>query len=172
MSKWKSTFSKVFLVLWCVSLLVHLLAVFDVQVHSFLPFIWILHILTIVAFAVGLISVLDSGQLTINKRQSSRDPFQMYRIIFKGKPKWLILITAASFIYAVVNFMLFTRNTQGGGPGIIDGEMVLHNHGEIIRYLSEEEYNYFKVNEIRGFSGHWMAFQSAAVSFLWPVKEA
>lgn len=60
--------------------------------------------------------------------------------------------------------------SEGGGPHIVDGKYVLQNHGNIIREITMEEYDAFQANELRGFSGHWMAFYAFAAGILYPKK--
>ena len=73
-------------------------------------------------------------------------------------PAWSWPLIYAAGIYAALNFALFNYNSEGGSPDIRDGHYVLHDHGKIIRELSEDEYHIQKAYVARGFSGHWMLF--------------
>ena len=74
------------------------------------------------------------------------------------------------FLYSIVGFFIFAGNSEGGGPGIIDGQYVLSNHGEILRVLTKAEYEGFLANELRGFSSIWLAFFSMAMAMMWPKE--
>jgi hypothetical protein len=73
-------------------------------------------------------------------------------------PRWARYTVKAFFAYAVINFALFFVLSKGGAAEERDGRYVLHNHGEIIRELSPEEYEQQRAYVLRGFSGHWMVF--------------
>jgi len=63
--------------------------------------------------------------------------------------------------------MLFAIS-QSGVPDIKNEQYILQNHGQLIRILTEQEYHHYKANEVRGFSGHWIAFYGIAMAVLFP----
>ena len=73
----------------------------------------------------------------------------------------------AFFAYALINFALFFFLSKGGVPDVRDGKYVLHNHGQVIRELSEDEYELQKAYVVRGFSGHWMVFYLVPALVFW-----
>ena len=44
---------------------------------------------------------------------------------------------------------------------------VLHNHGDVIRELTDEEYERHEAYVFRGFSGHWLVFYSLGMSLIY-----
>jgi hypothetical protein len=72
----------------------------------------------------------------------------------------------SGFFYAFINFAFFMIGNIGT-PDIIDGKFVLHNHGRIIKNLTEQQYHHYKALELRGFSGHWIAFYGIATAVLY-----
>jgi len=82
----------------------------------------------------------------------------------------MVVIAAAGLFYAFVNFLLF-MTMQNGTPAFKDGQYYLHNHGKLIRNITEQEYHHFKANLLRGFSGHWIAFYGIAAAVLYPFKQ-
>lgn len=46
----------------------------------------------------------------------------------------------------------------------------MHNHGQLIKTLTKQEYHHYKANELRGFSGHWLAFYGLAAAILFPFN--
>ena len=149
-----------------IGLVVHILALSGIDISERLPFVWLLHV---GIFVIWLPAILHLKSIPELKRKD-RKPNDLIKVIFWDKPKILILITIACFVYATLNFILFMAASEGGVSSIMDGKFVLHNHGSIIRELTEVEYHKMKANEVRGFSGHWMAFYSVAMMVLWPNK--
>ena len=93
--------------------------------------------------------------------------------IFADMPRWTGYTVKAFFAYALINFALFFFLSKGGTPDVRDGKYVLHDHGQVIRELSEDEYELQKAYVVRGFSGHWMAFYLVpALVFFYRSKSA
>jgi elongation factor Tu len=86
--------------------------------------------------------------------------------VFKSAPRWLQVLTGVFFVYALVNFAIFIVLVEGGGPDKRDGKYFLTSHGRVLRELSEAEYHRQQAYVVRGFSGHWMMFSSAALTML------
>ena len=79
------------------------------------------------------------GQRRTGKR-ARKDP---WKAVLQGAPAWMRYMTFAFLYYAVGNFLLFMANVpdkHSGSPTSV---------------------------ELRGFSGHWMAFYSAAFAILY-----
>lgn len=72
---------------------------------------------------------------------NSRDP---WKVLLKGSPDWMRYMVYGFFGYAIINFALFWLKTPSGGSGANPPADVW-----------------------RGFSGHWMAFYSAALAILY-----
>jgi hypothetical protein len=87
-------------------------------------------------------------------------------------PLRLRILCVAIFIYNLVNFALFIKNSQGGGPSVENGKYYLTSHGHIIRELSEQEFYYFRAHELRGFSGHWILFSLVPAVYFSTVRKA
>jgi len=93
-------------------------------------------------FVVWLPAVLVSISLTKEAKQS-----EFWKAAMRGCPPWMRKMTMGFFIYALVNFAVFffatvssgvSRPSEGTTPTIL-----------------------------KGFSGHWMAFYSAAMAILY-----
>jgi hypothetical protein len=87
-------------------------------------------------------------------------------LVLKQAPRWLRLTTSIFFAYAFINFALFFFHTSGGSPEHRNGGYELRSHGRLIREITEQEYHLQRAYVVRGFSGHWMLFSSAAITFL------
>ncbi|MDW7695837.1 hypothetical protein R9C00_25195 [Flammeovirgaceae bacterium SG7u.111] len=158
---------------WVLGLTVHLLSVANIDLTEKAPYVWLLHI---GIFAVWLPAVLELRNNKEFKKyrdeatNDSMNPVAFYKLIFSKTPTWFAILALGGFAYAMINFMLFITS-QAGVPDIQEGQYVLHNHGEILRTITEQEYHHYKANEVRGFSGHWMAFYGMAAAILFPFKK-
>jgi hypothetical protein len=99
---------------------------------------WALHI---GIFIVWIPVVLISLRLTQDFKR--RD---FWKAALRGCPNWMRWMTYASFIYAVINFVTFAMAAP-------NGHQVPNAPAPAIVF--------------RGFSGHWMAFYSAALEILY-----
>lgn len=151
-------------------LVVHLLTVADVDVTAKVPLVWVLH--------SGIFVVWLPAILTLKNSRVARDfqkagtlntmnPVALLKMMFHNTPTWLAVIAIAGLLYAPINFMVFIAS-QTGVPDIHNGQYILHNHGQLIKTLTEQEYHHYRANELRGFSGHWLAFYGMAAAILFP----
>ena len=158
---------------WLLGLLVHILSIFGVDVQTKIPYIWLLHL--------GIFVVWIPTILTLRKNQGIRafessdprkrmNPFGFFKALCEQAPVWMVVIAAAGLFYAFVNFLLF-MTMQNGTPAFKDGQYYLHNHGKLIRNITEQEYHYIKASMLRGFSGHWIAFYGIAAAVLYPFRQ-
>ena len=137
------------------SLFVHFITFFGIDPAKHVPWVWVLHLGIFVVF----IPMLFVQGLTPRRDFWSK--------IFAVMPRWARYTIKAFFAYAIINFALFFFLSKGGVPDVRDGKYVLHNHGQVIRELSEDEYELQKAYVVRGFSGHWMVFYLAPALVFW-----
>jgi hypothetical protein len=159
---------------WSLGLLVHLLSIAGINVSDNFPFVWLLHIGIFVVWIPAIFELRKNPELKEREQSGllkQMKPFGYWKIIFKDKPVWLSVLAIAGLVYAFFNFMFFTFQ-QTGSTDFQNGQYILHNHGQLIRTISIAEYNQFKADITRGFSGHWMAFYGFAAAVLFPVKES
>lgn len=68
------------------------------------------------------------------------------------------------FVYALFNFFFCgSFLLEGNSVGIVRGQKVMHDHGDVVRVLSDEQYEQLQAYELRGVSGHWLFFYWFAV---------
>lgn len=137
------------------SLVVHLSTFFGIDPSKHVPSVWTLHLGIFVVFV---------PMLFLQRLGPKKD---FWRKIFAPMPRWARYTIKAFFAYAIINFALFFYLSQGGVPDVRDGKYVLHNHGQVIRELSEDEYELQQAYVIRGFSGHWMIFYLVPALVFW-----
>jgi hypothetical protein len=152
-------------------LIVHIVSLFGIYLGEKIPFIWVLHVGIFIVWLPAVLELRKNTELKQPNFGTMVNPFKFFGIIFKDTPKPVMIISVVFFFYAMINFFLFMQAGQGGVPDIMDGKYVIHNHGSIIKELTETEYFKMKANEIRGFSGHWMAFYGLAMGILWPKTD-
>ncbi len=94
-------------------------------------------------FVVWLPAILAMNRLTKNVARKD-----LWKAALRGAPAWMRNMTYGFFGYALFNFALFMfLAPKGGGAGPMPPQIV------------------------RGFSGHWMAFYSAALAVLYSASE-
>ena len=158
---------------WTLGLIVHILSLADYDVEDKVPFVWILHLGIFVVWLPTILNLRKNEEFIAyrkSKMMNRMNPFGFLKIIFKQTPIWLRIIAIGGFLYAGINFMLFITS-QHGTPGIQDGQYILHNHGYVIKTLTEQEYHHYKANIVRGFSGHWLVFYGLAAAVLYPFNK-
>lgn len=155
---------------WIVGLVVHLLAVAGVDVTAKVPFVWVLHIGIFVVWLPAILTLKNSRAAQEFQKTgtlNTMNPVAILKMMFHNTPTWLTVIAIAGLLYAPINFMVFMAS-QTGVPDIQNGQYIVHNHGQLIKKLTEQEYHYYRANQLRGFSGHWLAFYGMAAAILSP----
>ena len=141
------------------SLIVHLTTFFGIDPAKHVPWVWVLHLSIFIVF----IPMLFVQGLTPKKDFWSK--------FLATMPRWVRYTVKAFFAYAIVNFALFFFLSKGGVTDVRDGKYVLHNHGNVIRELTEDEYQLQNAYVLRGFSGHWMIFYLIPALYFWYRKD-
>ena len=137
------------------SLFVHLSTFFGIDPSKHVPWVWVLHLgIFVVFFPMVFVQGLKSRK-------------DFWSKIFAAIPRWARYTIKFFFAYTIINFALFFFLSQGGTPEVRDGKYVLHNHGQVIRELSKNEYEWQRAYVIRGFSGHWMVFYLVPALVFW-----
>ena len=95
-------------------------------------------ILHVGIFVVWIPAVLVAQRLVGNLNRKD-----FWKVILKGAPDWMRFMVYGFLGYTLVNFLLFMTTAPSGGSG---------NPPAVVW---------------RGFSGHWMAFYSAALAILY-----
>ncbi len=128
--------------------------------------------LTFLLFGTWIIAVLKlstSTELKELRTKKQKNPITIFKVIFNGTPLWISIIAGLSFVFAMVSFGIIMY-TQKGVVSTLEGERVIHNHGDIIKTLTEEEYRHALAVQARGFVGHYLAFFSVGAAILYPEK--
>ena len=137
------------------SLLVHFGSIFAFKVVA-TNYSFLLHLGIFVVFTPFII-YLNNGKTMYN----------FMAAFTKIVPLKYVVVCALLFFYVFVNFIIFMAKSKGGVPDIWKGEFVLQNHGKLIKHITESEYQAFKMNEFRGFSGHWLFFYFMPMVFFY-----
>lgn len=158
---------------FALAVIIHTTALSGYPLSMDTPLMPLLHI---GIFVVFIPAVIDSGYRRRAWQMEQRKAGKPLKkapgeIIFEHTPQWLYVIVRLLTFYVVINFVLFAKNTGGGGPHIYNDQYAIVNHGELIRYVDKSEYISLKANEVRGFSGHWLLFYLAAAAMLCPKRD-
>ncbi len=92
-----------------------------------------------------------------------------WRRMTRFAPRWMKALTIALVIYGVFNFLAALVLSEGGAAAIQNGREVLVCHGTVIRRLSAEEYERFRVYPTRIFSGTWMLLYAVFVTVFYSM---
>lgn len=141
-----------------ISLLVHILAIFQITVISRFP-VFILHVLTIGVCFIAFFQLRS-------KEGPNIDLAKYFKEKFSGKLNWVPILLVLLFIYNFINFFLGFSNYVGT-PDIWDGKYVLHDHGSLIREITEKEYRLERTKEIKMFSSFWVLFSGVSSAMLY-----
>ena len=142
------------------ALIVHATTFANMDLIEKFPLVWSLH--------VGIFVVFILFILNARKSLGGNFDFAKLRAMI---PTWAGILLLLTFIYAIINFVLFLFFSEGGVPDIKDGQFILHSHGKLIRYLTEQEYHMKKAYVLRAFSGYWLTFYLApALYFLFESR--
>jgi uncharacterized protein DUF3592 len=99
---------------------------------------------------LGIFIVWIPAVLVANKRTGTMNRKDFWKAMLKGSPEWMRYMVYGFFWYAVVNFVIFLFQTPKNNNVGVDPPVVVW----------------------RGFSGHWMAFYSAALAILYSAANA
>ena len=149
---------------WCwfaaalliVSLVVHASTFLGIDPMAVWPGVMFIHI----AIFPPFFAAIYYSQRIRGKEQRRQDG------VINSAPLLLRTLTGVFFAYALMNFVVFSILSEGGGPHERDGKYVLQEHGTVLRELSEAEYHQQRAYVVRGSSGHWMLFSCAALTGL------
>lgn len=128
--------------------------------------------LTIVLFGtwiLAIIKLIRDPYVRDLQNSRSKNPIKFLKVIFQGTPSWVQVIAGISFIFSMMSFG-YLMFTQPGVVDIIDGQKVLHNHGSIIKELTDQEYQHELAVNARKFLGHNLAFFGVGTAILYPNK--
>jgi hypothetical protein len=95
-------------------------------------------------FHVGIFVVWFPAILVAQRLVGSTKRKDFWKAVLKGSPDWMRYMVYGFFAYAFVNFMFFMTNAPSDGNGMNTPPSMW-----------------------QGFSGHWMAFYSAALAILY-----
>lgn len=134
-----------------------------------MPFFPSLAIAVIVIWLAAILTLNQIGDLKTMDFKTRLNPIKFWGTMFKGSPKWVLVLAIAAFIFGMVNIGLMISNF--GLTGIIDGKYVVHNHGQIIKELTEQEYLIEKSKELKAITAVHMLFLGVGTGILYPRKK-
>lgn len=155
----------VFLVLYTAigfvaSLVIHFLLYFGFSLYKESPLLWMVMHLSIFVGWIGLFLLQKFGGGKFEPDIYTREA-----------PKPLVLMTILFVVfvpYALINFFYYQSVLKEGYPDKVDGQYVLVlQHGQKPKKLTEEEYARAEIQQARKTSGHWMIAHLVPCMFLY-----
>jgi hypothetical protein len=140
-----------------VSLLAHASTFFGSDPMEAIPGVMFIHVLIFPPFIAAIVYMNRVGGSGKTTQQDC----------FKLAPRWLNVLLGIFFAYAFLNFGLFIFLTGGGTARQEGAKFVMKSHGRVLREIDEKEFHRQQAYVVRGFSGHWMLFATAALTGLW-----
>jgi hypothetical protein len=98
---------------------------------------------------VGIFIVWFPAVVVAQRRIGGANRTDYWKVVLRGSPDWMRYMVYGFFAYAIINFVLFMANAPSGASGANP-----------------------PANVWRGFSGHWMAFYSAALAIIYSAATA
>jgi hypothetical protein len=133
------------------------------------PFSSLLAISVVVIWLAAISTLNQIGDLKAMDFKTRLNPIKFWGIMFKGTPRWVLLLAIASFIFGLVNIGLMISNF--GVTGIIEGKYVFHNNGRIIKELTEQQYLIEKSRELKAITAAHIFFLGMGTGILYPRKK-
>lgn len=145
---------------------IHILAVLEINIveSNFYEFL-------LTAF---LIIISIPTILFIKKDDRQNEDVYGLKLLVVNKPKAFYSLIIGLIIYGIFNFVLFFTKTIGKGTvDIKNGMYVSHNHGKDSKKITKEEYQLYKINELRFGSGEWVCcYTIIAIALYQPKKKS
>jgi hypothetical protein len=144
------------------SLITHLLT-FTNPSAAMISCVWPLHLGAIVmCICMAIAQKRVNGPYVVAKGKDRK-----FQDMFPLAPPWMGKLLSVCFFYLIANFVIFVaysiRAEHGGHFSIQGGQPAIMQHGNVVRTITQAEYDYHEARVARGFSGHWMGFFWIAV---------
>lgn len=141
------------------SVLVHAASFFGVSLFEQLGF------LHFGVFVLGIPAVFSRKNRQV--RMNWRSPRESLRTLLDGAPPWAGRVLVLAWIYFALNMVALFVLGEGGTPEARDGRFILHNHGRLIRELTEAEYRWQLSHVSRMFSAGWALAYTFFLFWYW-----
>ena len=125
--------------------------------------------IAVIVIWLGAILTLNQEKISMPKEiKEIVNPIKSWGALFMGTPKWVVTLAIMCFIFGLVNFGIMMTNI--GLTGVIEGKYVIHNHGQIIKELTEKEFLIEKSKELKGITAMHILFLGMGTGILYPRK--
>jgi hypothetical protein len=145
---------------WIVSLIVNLLSNVGIDLSAAKALIFLLHLGALFVVISSFLE-LNSNEVIEEYQQSrcvyDKIPLSLLKIVLKDTPRWMKKLAVAGVFYGIIN-VLISLVIQTNSPDFINGQFVLTAHDHVIKIITEQDYHFYRANEIRVFSGIWVLF--------------
>jgi hypothetical protein len=152
---------------WGAAVVIHSFTLVGVDVAFFVPFLGLLHV---GVFAVWLPAVLKMRRAKVlhQKKAIAGQPTH-WDHVYKQAPDWLRIVAVASMTYALLNLTSFSTPSKSTGEE--NGHYYTHNREKERQPISAQAYHHLQANNMRRYSGNWLAFYGMAMAILYTFKK-
>lgn len=119
----------------------------------------------LLALCSVIVVILRSKQISITEPKPLSQAKLYYLSLFGDTPIYILAIAIVTFLYS--NYYGLMLASHEGMTEIIDGKLVLFNHG-IVRELTEIEFLQYKTNEIKMDTAKVMMLYGISSAILFP----
>lgn len=151
---------------WISSYFIYLSTYAGIIINTY--WIWILHLLVIVAWIPIIINVKEivkSADAHFNTHSGSLISFSLFKYLFHSTPTWFIALSVIGIFITIESFITLAFNYRGPMQ-ILNGEYFLYGMNDSKTVISEGEFNRQQAFIVRGHAGHWLLLLGLAVSIL------
>jgi hypothetical protein len=141
------------------SLLVHLVSFFGVSLFEQFAF------LHFGLFLLAIPAAFSRKVRQVGKKWLS--PRESWRALLDGAPSWAGRVLVLGWVYSALNMVVLFVLGEGGTPEAQDGRFILHDHGRLIRELTEAEYRWQLSHVSRMFSAVWALAYTSFLVLYW-----
>lgn len=125
-----------------------------------------LHVVLIAVWATAIgVVITRQNELKVENPNFETRLKLFYKTMFGEAPALMIIVSIGTILYAY--YFGWTHSLEGV-TSIIDGKLVLHNHGNIIEELSDAKFLQYKAEEIKLSTSNSMVFYGVGTGILFP----
>lgn len=158
---------------WIISLIVNLLSNVGIDIGTIKILIWILHLGCMIVLISSILE-LNDNELIDDYQQSKfvneKIPLSIIRTVLKDTPAWIKKVALAGVFYGLLNIVIALA-IQTNSPQFINGQFVLKDRDQVTKIITEQDYHFYRANEIRAFSGIWIIFYGFATTLFYTYSE-
>ena len=153
---------------WALALTIHLLTFAGIAVNA--GYYGFLFVGIFPLWYYAILKVRDNRNLDRYDEYSfwqRLNPILYFKRLFRNAPTWFRIVAVTCFYGAVISGWI-SQSHKHGDPGIQNGQYVLLYQGHLMKIITETEYNYAKIIDVRMWTGVIIGFYAFASAMVYP----